>query len=174
LFIPSQVTWNHEGHDVTVEQETAFPEADTTTLTVRTSAKVAFNLKFRVPRWSRGATVKVNGETQNVSCQPGTWAVIARTWSSGDRVTLQLPLRLSLAPIDKQHPNRVAVMYGPVVLVRDQNPILAPKGNDISDWLTARGPGLEFSGVGQPHGAFLPFYKVGAGTPYNMYFDLQA
>ena len=33
-------------------------------------------------------------------------------------------MRLTLAPIDEQHPHRVAVMYGPVVLVRDQTPVL--------------------------------------------------
>ena len=173
LFVPSEVTWNHDGHEIKVEQETTFPEADTTNLTVRTAAKVAFDLKFRVPRWSKGATVKINGDEQNIRCQPGTWAVIQRTWAPGDRVSVQLPMHLALAPIDKQHPKRVAVTYGPVVLVRNQDPILMPKGNDVSDWIAARGQGLEFNAVGQPHGTFLPFYKVDGGTPYNMYFDLQ-
>ena len=112
-------------------------------LTIRTAAKVAFNLKFRVPRWSQGATVKINGEEQSilvVSRAPGP--KIPRTWASGDRVTVQIPMRLALAPIDLQNPKRVAVTYGPVVLVRDQEPILIPKGNDVSDWITARGPGL--------------------------------
>jgi hypothetical protein len=173
LFVPSEVVWNHDGHEIKIEQETAYPEADTTNLTIRTTAKAAFNLKFRVPRWSRGATVKINGEEQSIRCQPGAWAEIPRTWASGDRVTVQIPMRLALAPIDQQHPKRVAVTYGPVVLVRDQEPILIPKGNAVSDWITARGPGLEFNGVAQPQGTFLPFYKVGSGTPYNMYFDLQ-
>jgi DUF1680 family protein len=173
LFAPSEVIWNHDGHEVKIEQETAFPEADTTNLTIRTSAKVAFNLKFRVPRWSRGVTVRINGEEQNIDCRTGSWAVIQRTWSSGDKVIIQLPMHLALAPIDKQHPNRVAVTYGPVVLVRNQEPILAPTGNAVSGWIVPSGQPLEFNGVAQPHGTFMPFYKVGRGTPYNMYFDLQ-
>jgi DUF1680 family protein len=143
-------------------------------LTVRTSAKVAFDLKFRVPRWSKGVIVKINGEQQNVACEPGTWALIHRTWASGDRVTLQLPMQIAFAPIDEQHPHRVAVTYGPVVLVRNQDPILVPKGSDASQWIVAKGQPLEFSGLTQPHGSFLPFYKVGMGTPYNMYFDLES
>jgi hypothetical protein len=82
-------------------------------------------------------------------------------------------MRLALAPIDKQHPHRVAVTYGPVVLVRDQDPLLTPKGNDVSDWIAARGQPLEFNAVAQPNGTLLPFYKADPGMSYNMYFDLQ-
>ena len=173
LFVPSVVTWNHDGQEIGIEQETAFPEADTTNLTIRTTAKAAFSLKFRVPRWTHGATVKINGEAQDVLCRPGAWAVIERKWSPGDRVTVRLPMHLALVPIDKQHPHRVAVTYGPVVLVRDQDPILEPKGEDVSDWIAVRGQPLEFSAVGQPNGTLLPFHQLGLGTPYNMYFDLQ-
>ena len=174
LYVPSAVTWNHEGHAIEIEQETLFPEADSTTLTIRTTAKVAFDLKFRVPRWVKGMTVKVNGTPQNITCRPGTWALVSRTWASGDRVTIQLPMKLVLTPVDEQHPHRVAVMYGPVVLVRDQSPSLNLTGNDFSKSLIARSQPLEFSSPGQPSGAFIPFYKVGKGTPYNMYFDLQS
>ena len=173
LFVPSAVTWNQEGHEIVIEQETAFPEADTTNLTIRTTAKVAFDFKFRVPRWSKGVTVKVNGVEQNVVCRPGSWAVIQRTWESGDRVTIQLPMQFAFVPIDEQHPHRVAVMYGPVVLVRIQDPILISKGNEPSRLLVPEGQPLEFRGAAQPQGTFLPFYKVGKGTPYNMYFDVQ-
>ena len=173
LYVPSAVTWNHEGSDIQIEQETAFPESDTTDLTIRTSAKVAFDLKFRVPRWTQGVKVKVNGVAQNIECRPGSWAVLKRTWETGDRVTLQLPMRLTRAPIDEQHPHRVAVMYGPVVLVRDQTPMLRLKANDPSSSLIAAGPPLGFTSPAQPSEAFIPFYKVGKGTPYNMYFDLQ-
>jgi hypothetical protein len=82
-------------------------------------------------------------------------------------------MHLALAPIDEQHPHRVAVTYGPIVLVRTEDPVLIPQGHDVSDWMVARGQPLEFNGVAQPQGTFLPFYKVGKGTPYNMYFDLQ-
>jgi hypothetical protein len=33
---------------------------------------------------------------------------------------------------------------------------------------------LTFSAPGQPSGEFVPFYAVGAGIPYNMYFDLKS
>ncbi|MGA8149604.1 MAG: hypothetical protein WB952_01405 [Terriglobales bacterium] len=49
------------------------------------------------------------------------------------------------------------------------------EGLDIFGWsagMRRRGNTLTFSAPGQPVGDFVPFYKVGAGVPYNMYFDL--
>ena len=174
LFVASQVDWNHDGQDIKFEQETAFPESDTTTISIHPQAKVTFNLKFRVPRWSQGATVKINGSKQEIACQPGTWATIERAWTPGDKVTIQVPMRLTFESVDKQHPNRVAVMYGPVVLVRNQSPILISKGENVASWILENGKPLEFKAAGQPLGTLVPFYQVGEGTPYNMYFDLKA
>ena len=83
-------------------------------------------------------------------------------------------MRLTFESVDKQHPNRVAVMYGPVVLVRNQSPILISKGENVASWILENGKPLEFKAAGQPLGTLVPFYQVGEGTPYNMYFDLKA
>ena len=48
--------------------------------------------------------------------RPGTFAVIRRQWKSGDRVELELPMTYRLEAIDAQHPETVALMYGPLVL----------------------------------------------------------
>lgn len=174
LFIPSEVKWHHDGQDIKFEQRTDLPESDTTTITVRLQEKSTFNLKFRVPRWSKGGvTVKVNGAPQKIDCQPGTWASLYRAWMSGDTVTIQIPMHLTLAPVDKHHPNRVAVMYGPVVLVRDQTPILISKNASASDWISQNGKPLVFEAEGQPLGDFVPFYRMREGVAYNMYFDLE-
>jgi hypothetical protein len=81
-------------------------------------------------------------------------------------------MRLGLAPIDAQHPKRAAVTFGPLVLVRDATPRLALQGGP-TEWMVGR-PGLEFAAPGQPEGVFMPFYRVGANMPYDMYFDLQS
>jgi hypothetical protein len=174
LFAPSRAAWNQAGTLVTVEQETAFPESDTTTLTVRPGRAASFDVKFRVPAWTRHVEVAVNGKpfAPQSAAEPGTWAVLRRSWSAGDRVTIRLPMRLALAPIDAQHPKRAAVTFGPLVLVRDATPRLALQGGP-TEWMVGR-PGLEFAAPGQPEGLFMPFYKVGANMPYDMYFDLQS
>ena len=172
LFVPSQVTWNNDGTDVQVEQETNYPEADTTVLTVRPSRPSAFDLKFRVPRWARGLGVQVNGAPQAVAANPGTWAVISRKWAPGDRVEIRLPMQLTRVAIDPQHPNRVALVYGPVVMVLNDTPTLALDA-DISKTFRMGDSSLEFELRGQPSKALVPFYKMGYQEPYSMYFDQQ-
>jgi DUF1680 family protein len=174
LFIPSEVTWNYEGNQVQVLQETTYPKSDTTTLTVHPPRSIPFNLKFRVPGWSRGATVQVNGSMVDVGCQPGTWAAITRTWRPGDRVAIRIPMQLSLSSIDKQRPHRVALTYGPVVLVQDQQPTLLSTKAELSQWLVREGEPLLFRATGLRAGIFRPFYDVGYRAAYGMYFDVKA
>jgi hypothetical protein len=50
------------------------------------------------------------------------------------------------------------------------------KPDQGTEWYTLSGrtgKPLEFTAPQQPQGLFLPFYKVGQGVPYNMYFDLE-
>ncbi len=173
LFIPSQVSWKVEDKAVEVEQSTSFPESDTTTLTVKPEKPVKFSLKVRVPGWTEGASVSVNGTKQNVECRPGTWAVVDRTWNSGDRVEVHLPMKLAFVPVDRQHPHRVAAVYGPIVLVRDQETVVVPDVNDVSKWIS-KGNGLAFHAANRVTAGFVPFYQVRGRTGYRMYFDLES
>jgi hypothetical protein len=173
LFVPSEVTWNYQGEVVRVLQETNYPETDTTTLTVHANKNLAFTLGFRVPRWTRGASLKLNAVPINTPIRPGTWAKIQRSWNPGDQVTIQLPMQLALAPIDKQHPRRVAVVYGPVVLVRVKEKISPSSLEDPSKWVAHTAKLLEFQATGHSAATLLPFYRVGYDTPYRMYFDLE-
>jgi DUF1680 family protein len=185
LFVPSAVTWNLDGQEVQVEQETEYPESDTATLTLRPKRSVSFNLKFRVPGWAQGASVEVNRVKLEVPARPGTWAAVHRSWNPGDRLTIRIPMRPVFVPIDKQHPHRVALMYGPVVLVQDgrwsRGLSKAPSDPDLSKWMVRMGKRLEFRVAEQPRetfalawGTFMPFYRAGEGIPYRMYHDLEA
>lgn len=185
LFVPSTAAWNLDGHEIQVEQETAYPESETVVLTVRPKTSVSFQLRFRVPGWSQGATASVNGNTLDVRAHPGSWATIDRTWNPGDRVTIQIPMRLRFAPIDKQHPQRVALMYGPLVLVQDgrytQRLTRMASEADLSKSIVREGKQLRFrvadlrQNIFMPEwGGFMPFYQMGQGFPYRMYVDLIA
>ncbi len=174
LFVPSAVAWNRNGQEIQVEQMTAFPESDTVTLTVTPKKAVAFALKFRVPAWTRGVAVRVNDSELNTTARPGTWATIERTWKPGDRATIRIPMELVLKPVDVHHPYRVAAVYGPVVLVQERETVVVPRLSDPSKWITPQGGPLEFRSEQRSTGTFIPFYRVGRGTSYRMYFDLVA
>jgi DUF1680 family protein len=142
LFVPSKVSWKYEGNEIAIEQEIAYPESDTSVLAVHPKKTISFDLKFRVPAWSEGAGVEVNGSRLEIACRPGTWAALSRTWTPGDRVTLRIPMTLKIAPVDQQHPQRVALTYGPVVLVRPHEPKLSAPAADISQWMFRAGEAL--------------------------------
>ncbi|MFD0263527.1 beta-L-arabinofuranosidase domain-containing protein [Kitasatospora indigofera] len=112
LFMGSTLTWAARG--VTVTQTTAFPASDTTTLKV-TGAPGTWAMRVRIPGWTAGATVAVNGVPQNITTTPGSYAVVERTWASGDTVTVRLPMSVALRSA-ADDPGVQAVMYGPVLL----------------------------------------------------------
>jgi hypothetical protein len=126
--------------------------------------------------------VKVNGAAVNVACRPGTWAEVARTWSTGDQVEFRVPLVLRMEAIDRQHPRRVAFVHGPAVLVYDDWAMeTIPRFPEAGELHKGLGPGEQAGTfrVLQPDGTKLiarlrPFYAVGEAAPYRMYHDLDS
>jgi DUF1680 family protein len=180
LYIPSEVTWKHSGGEVKLVQETHYPEAETVSFKLEMKGKMTFAVKFRVPGWSNGMSIAVNGVALNTACKPGTWASIERAWTSGDRVEITIPLHFRMESVDKQHPNRVAIVRGPVVHVIEADyhePLFRLPDNDadLDKWLVPdKTPGLfrvELPDGGRVVSKFHSFYEVGEGFPYKMYFD---
>lgn len=196
LYVPSDVTWQRPDGNVVVEQETLYPEDETSVITVKPARPSRFALKLRVPSWTKGMSVKVNGTPANVECKPGTWAVLDRNWNPGDRVDVTIPLTLRMEAVDRQHPDRVAVMRGPVVLILEGTYHagafrLPERDDDLATWLVPE-PWSRPLAILSPDGEtrdtksvfrvvppdksavrlkFRPFYDLGEGYPYFMYFD---
>jgi DUF1680 family protein len=183
LYLPSEVTWSRPQGDVNLVQETRYPETETSTITVAMRQSMNFSLKLRVPAWSKDMSVHVNGDAAGVECKPGEWAVVTRTWNRGDKIEVRIPLRLRMQAVDAQHPQRVAIVRGPVVLVQDFNyhdPAFQLPGNDddLNKWLVADNSPAVFR-MERPDGRpvrlkFRPFYDLAEDFPYVMYFDLKA
>ncbi|GAA1870012.1 beta-L-arabinofuranosidase domain-containing protein [Myceligenerans crystallogenes] len=130
LFVPSVLSWSERG--ITVTQATSYPASDTTTLTVTGSVAGSWTMRVRIPAWATGATVAVNGTVQQISTTPGAYASLTRSWTSGDVVTVRLPMAVRLEP-SNDDPAVAAVCYGPVVLAGNYGssglsslPVLAP------------------------------------------------
>ncbi|MFI0242309.1 beta-L-arabinofuranosidase domain-containing protein [Streptomyces sp. NPDC016845] len=116
LFVPSVLTWSQRG--ITVTQTTSFPTSDTTTLKVTGNAGGAWTMRIRIPGWTSGAAVSVNGVIQDIATAPGTYAALTRPWKNGDTVTVDLPMRVVPRPAP-DNAGTAAVTYGPVVLAGD-------------------------------------------------------
>ncbi|TDB93335.1 beta-L-arabinofuranosidase domain-containing protein [Actinomadura sp. 7K534] len=113
LFVPSVLDWSQRG--ITVTQATSYPASDTTTLTVTGDAGGTWTMRIRIPAWTSGATVSVNGAAQNIATTPGQYAALTRSWTSGDRVTVRLPMRVVMRAANDDA-GVSAITYGPVVL----------------------------------------------------------
>jgi uncharacterized protein len=112
LFIPSELNWTEKG--LNVRQETKFPESPSTTLVITGSAHLPIHL--RIPHWvGSDVSVKINGKALDVVPSPASYLTIARTWKTGDRITLDIPMRLHIEAMPDE-PTTQAILYGPLVL----------------------------------------------------------
>ena len=113
LFIPSTLDWN----GTMIEQQTAFPEEEGTTLVVSPEkGKKAFAMHVRIPEWADKSSVRlsVNGEPQNLDIKDG-YAVVNRTWKKGDKLHIAMPMHLYTLGLPDGSSN-YSIMYGPIVL----------------------------------------------------------
>ncbi len=182
LLVPSEASWRQGGQAIRLRQETRYPESETSTVSLEMERPESFALHFRVPGWASGAALSVNGAPLEVPAQPGSWATIERTWSPGDQVTIRIAMSLRLEPVDTQHPDRAAILYGPVVLAQDEaccrRPFSLAPATALTTRLVKEGDGLRFrilNTVPERHTRYLqPLYTVPAHWPHWVYFDLHA
>jgi hypothetical protein len=126
LYVPSTLRWNENGAALSLTQQGEYPYEDHVSFTVNASQPTELTLHFRIPAWAEGAQIFVNGARQKELAVPGQFAAIRREWKTGDRVELELPLRMRLEPIDAQHADTVALMRGPLVLMAVKETQSAP------------------------------------------------
>ncbi|KAI0189722.1 secreted protein [Xylaria flabelliformis] len=159
LFTPSKLNWSQRS--VTITQTTTFPVSDTTTLTVGGSGTWA--MKIRIPSWTSGATISVNGQQQSITTTPGSYATVSRTWKSGDTVTVKLPMSLRLIAAN-DNKSLAAVAYGPTVL----------SGNYGSSTLSSA-PTLTLSSLKRKSSSSLDFTGTanGATATLSPFYDAQ-
>ncbi|MCX5676781.1 MAG: glycoside hydrolase family 127 protein [Planctomycetota bacterium] len=114
LYAPSEVAAKvGDGTQVRIAQDTGYPVDETVTLAVSAPKPVRFPLYLRIPRWCDGARLSVNGKPVDIKTKPLSYAVVDRTWADGDKVTLELPMRLA-ATVWEKNKNAVSVSRGPL------------------------------------------------------------
>jgi uncharacterized protein len=145
LFTPSKVQWTDGNARYALKQETKYPFDNKIQIQVSASQPAEYTIYIRIPKWATPDPVlSVNGNRVSDPVQPGFFAAIRRTWKDGDRVELELPMPLHLETVDASHPDLVALMQGPLVLLAvtdsqpsfDQASLLRakPVNNAKGDW----------------------------------------
>ena len=150
LYIPSTVKWTQDGANVALRQKSNYPFESAIQFEVQTSKATGFALNLRIPAWATGATVSVNGQRTSTAVNPGSFATIERTWKSGDRLEVELPLTVRTESIDPKHSDTVALLSGPLVLfaITESQPtltraqLLAAKKTGLQTWEIATDAGV--------------------------------
>jgi hypothetical protein len=98
-------------------------------------------------------------------------------------------------PVDSRHPNRIAVMFGPLLMVQDARYTLPIRGDETSivsgltkvsdlpelklstDGLSTYSSNAALTDInttnGEEVGRFIPFYVVPQRNPYRAYIDMD-
>lgn len=185
-FIASELDWKEKGFILT--QETDYPDEQETTLEFDCDEPVYLTLNIRYPYWAEnGVTVKINGKRWIVYNEPSSFIKIKRRWKDGDKVKINFPFSLRLEPMPDNE-NRVAILYGPLVLAGQLGPendpdassamyvpVIMTNSRNPSEWLKeiyGRENEFVMSGVGRPRDVELkPFYTTHEYR-YSVYWDV--
>jgi DUF1680 family protein len=182
LFIPSELHWR--SRDIVVRQETHFRENERVMLTLSIKDSSSFPLYLREPKWtSHGMQIKLNGKLITCPRNSSGYIVVQRTWRNADKIELVLPMSVYTESMP-DNPNRIAFLYGPIVLAGQLGaampdpiygvPVLLTDNRHVVDWLKpVKDEPLTFEmrGVGQPVSPLLkPLYKT-VDQYYSVYFD---
>jgi DUF1680 family protein len=178
LFEPSTIEWKVQGEMLRLKMMTRFPFDPDVRLQVSAARPTHANIRVRVPSWTTGLTLYVNGIRGDTG-EPGSYMALDRTWSEGDTVRFRLvaPLRVERYTGVDQIPDheRYAVSFGPILLAavgapeirlrieqmrqpEDLLKHLRPKPGHPLHYLVENNPGVEF----------MPYWQVDK-EPFNCF-----
>ncbi|HKF50327.1 MAG TPA: beta-L-arabinofuranosidase domain-containing protein [Terracidiphilus sp.] len=176
LFTPSTLRWSDGGTQFALTQVTRYPFENKVELQVSASQAREQTIYVRIPAWAQPDPVlMLNGKRVSVQVEPGTFAPIRNTWKDGDRVQIEFPMPLRLEQVDANHPNVVALVQGPLVLMAvaesqptfDRQSLLRakPVGNANGDWAANSSDGSQVT--------MRPFMSIDAES-YSTYVRLKS
>ena len=145
-------------------------------LTIHTAQPARFALNVRVPAWvTKSAAVRVNNQAVRVSARSGTFLKLERPWRDGDTVAVTFPMSLRFEAVDAQTPDRVALMYGPLIMVAVADGVVNLQGDKAKPdaWIHARGDEPLMFQAGNDGVMFRPFYLL-RNERYTTYCHLAA
>ena len=123
-----------DGSVVELIQEGDYPWAGNIRIRLKKVPGHTFSLFLRIPGWSDGALLSVNGRDPGQILQPGTYTEIRRQWKAGDLIELELPLQTRLMaahPLAEEISGQVTVQRGPIVYCLESTDL--PEGARIAD-----------------------------------------
>jgi len=159
LYIPSVLRWNHHGTEAALTQIGSYPDGGSIEFKLSLSKAADLTVNLRIPAWADGAAISINGKAWKNPVVPGSFASLSREWKNGDRVELELPMRMRLEALDSANPSIVALLRGPLLLFAITK---SPEKITRQQLLNAKSVGAaqwQVNGAGAPM-AMVPFTAI--------------
>ena len=173
MYAPSELRIEQNGANVKLTQTTDYPAGGDDLDSRRHQPLRRFwTLRLRIPGWLEAARA-YHGERRRCRARatPAASPLLRRRWKSGDVVELRLPQTFRAEPIDDLHPNVVAVMRGPMMLVAidppdglEKRPLPIDEGFSCG-CASAPAPGRETMGGQQSFFSLSTRYKTSDTRP---------
>lgn len=103
------------GTEIVINEDTKYPFEEEISFKIRTPKTVKFPFYLRIPSWTQGAEIIINGKKSDKTFTGGKYARINREWKDGDIVTVIYPMHLTSKKWQVNN-NSVSVNYGPLTL----------------------------------------------------------
>ncbi|MFV0541501.1 MAG: glycoside hydrolase family 127 protein [Aestuariibaculum sp.] len=107
-----------KGDEIELIQKTGYPWNGHITFTINNTPKSKFSIFLRIPGWSKGTSIFVNGKKIDTKIPSQHYFEINRIWKKGDVIELNIPMPVELMqanPLVEETKNQVAVKRGPLV-----------------------------------------------------------
>lgn len=124
LFVPGKVeTALEDGTKVVFATETKYPAYGNVRISVEIENPVSFELKIRIPSWSKETDIAVNCEKVE---SENNYVTIVKEWNDGDEIIIELDMRtraiypeLTEDCSDPEAKNHIALQRGPLILAQE-------------------------------------------------------
>lgn len=114
MYSPCVVTAKvGDGADVRISEQTKYPFEERIEFNITLSKRSAFPLYLRIPEWCDDASIELNDTKSKLKFPPGKLAKIDRAWRSGDKLVLNLPMKIAVGEWSKNR-GTVSVDRGPL------------------------------------------------------------
>jgi len=185
-YIASDLNWDEKG--LNLYMNTKYPDEQGITIGFKNTEPVDIIIQIRYPSWAeKGIEIKVNGRKKRITSEPGNFIPVKGSWSEEDKIEINIPfsLRIESMPDD---PERIAILYGPVVLAGELGPekdpeaynplyvpVLISENHPPEEWLTEveNAPNtFMMHEVGNPRDVSLkPFYDT-HDKRFSIFWDI--
>ena len=184
-----------------MRRETNFPDENVSRLRLRLATPQRFTWEVRRPAWcGTDPSIAIDGAAVHPTLDGSGYLSLDRQWTNGDLIEITLPMSLRAEALPGD-PTRVAIFYGPILLVGALgNRGIPPEGQyatyekQYTGWPTPPEPALRanpanvvgaieavpgdrlnyrIQAIGQPEGCeLIPFFRL-HGQRYTVYWHLM-